>query len=379
MLQKGAAMAIKQVDKAATTEEQAPPDYAGMGAESLVSQTDLIDKPEVAISISQEGKEYILCTLGNFAVITGKAKSRKSFFAHTLIAHSLCIINHSDKIHLKHCLPENKRTIIVFDTEMGKYHVSNAQRRILRLAGLQTSDNLVVHRLRKYDAALRLGFIEYLINNTPNIGIILIDGLRDLITSINDEEQASMITTKLMKWSEELNVCIICVLHQNKSDLMVRGVVGTEAQNKAEAVFSVTKSTENKDVSIVKPEYLREIEPEPFAFSIDENGLPYLLQDWLPGKEAVATKKKALLPGEIARETHIGILEKALKINKSPKYSELLFSLKNEVESWYTYPIGEAKIKSYISYYVDNELLSKKGKTPHVYYHLTTAALEPVD
>jgi len=359
------------------TEAEAEPDYAGMGVESLVSQTDFIAKPEVAISISQDGKEHIICTLGNFTVITGKAKSRKSFFAHALIANSLCAINHSDKIHLKHYLPENKRTVIVFDTEMGRYHVSNAQRRILKLAGFQTNDNLKVYRLRKYPAKLRLGFIEDMIYKTPNVGIVLIDGLRDLITSINDEEQASMITTNLMKWSEELNVCIICVLHQNKSDLAVRGTVGTEAQNKAEAVFSVTKSTENKDFSIVKPEFLREIEPEQFAFSIDENGLPYLLQDWLPGKEAVATKKKALLPGEIAKETHIEILNKVFKINKAPKYSELVLSLKNQIDSWYGYAIAEAKAKSYVSYYIDNELLFTSGKRPHTLYHLEIT--EPVE
>jgi hypothetical protein len=186
-----------------------------------------------------------------------------------------------------------------------------------------------------------------------------------------------MITTNLMKWSEELNVCIICVLHQNKSDLAVRGTVGTEAQNKAEAVFSVTKSTEDKDVSIVKPEFLREIEPEPFAFSIDGNGLPYLLQDWLPGKEAAAIKKKTLLPGEIARDTHVEILKKVFKITNAPKYSELLHSLKNEVESWYGYAVGDTKIKSYIAYYVDQELLLKMGKTPHTIYQLKIT--EPVD
>jgi hypothetical protein len=186
---KGAAMQYKHEKGTPQAEPEAQPDYAGMGVESLVSQTDDIAKPEVAISISQGGKEYILCTLGNFTVITGKAKSRKSFFAHALIANSISAINHCDKIYLKHSLPENKRTVIVFDTEMGKYHVSNAQRRILKLAGLPTSDNLKVYRLRKYPAKLRLGFIENMIYKTPDVGIILIDGLRDLITSINDEDR----------------------------------------------------------------------------------------------------------------------------------------------------------------------------------------------
>ena len=348
-----------------------------MQRQALVSQTEIVSKPEIAISIIQKGKEFTLGTLGNFIVVTGKAKSRKSFFAQLLLGVTLLIDKAESEMYLLSRLPSNKLLSIVFDTEMGRYHVSKAQQRILSMAGLETSESLVVYRLRKYNAAERLEFIEYTIYNTPNIGIVLIDGLRDLITSINDEEQASMVTSKLMKWSEELNVCIICVLHQNKSDLAVRGTVGTEAQNKAEAVFSVTKSTENKDVSIVRPEFVREIEPEQFAFSIDENGLPYLIQDWLPGKEDVATKKKALLPSEIAMETHIGILEKVLKINKAPKYGELLFSLKNEVESWYGYPIGEAKIKSYISYYVDNQLLFKTGNPPRTLYHLKNT--EPVE
>jgi DNA polymerase III delta subunit len=127
----------------------------------------------------------------------------------------------------------------------------------------------------------------------------------------------------------------------------------------------------------VNPEFCREVDPEPFAFSIDEHGLPFIAQDFSPGKEAVSAKKKALLPGEIPKETNIEILIKVFKINKTPKYSELLFSLKNEVESWYGYPIGEAKIKSYISYYVDNELLFKTGKSPHTLYHLKGA--EPVE
>lgn len=275
-----------------------------------------------------------------------------------------------NNINISSRLPSNKRIAIVFDTEMGKYHVSKAQQRILSIAGLQTSGNLIVYRLRKYNAAERLAFIEYTLYNTENIGIVLIDGLRDLITSINDEEQASMITSKLLKWSEERNICIICVLHQNKSDLAVRGTVGTEAQNKAEAVYSVTKSTENKEQSIVQPEFCREVDPEPIAFSIDEHGLPFIIQDYLPGKEAVSKKQKALLPGEIARETHLEILSKAFRITKSPKYGELLLSLKNEVDSWYGYSIAEAKIKTYITHYIDNEMIFKYGKTPHTRYQL---------
>src|SRR5271168_1075582 len=65
------------------------PDFKEMQSQALVSQTEIVHKPEIAISISQNGKEFCLCTLGNFMVLTGKAKSRKSFFAHFLIAAAL--------------------------------------------------------------------------------------------------------------------------------------------------------------------------------------------------------------------------------------------------------------------------------------------------
>lgn len=64
-------------------------DFVEMQRQALVSQTETVLKPEIAISITQNGKEFSLCTLGNFMVLTGKAKSRKSFFAHFLIAAAL--------------------------------------------------------------------------------------------------------------------------------------------------------------------------------------------------------------------------------------------------------------------------------------------------
>src|SRR5690606_12151186 len=81
------------------------------------------------------------------------------------------------------------------------------------------------------------------------------------------------------KWSEELDIHILSVLHQNKGNEQARGHIGTELINKCETVLSVTKSNENKDISIVEAEYCRNKEPEPFAFEIIE-GLPVLVPDF---------------------------------------------------------------------------------------------------
>ena len=51
--------------------------------------------------------------------------------------------------------------------------------------------------------------------------------------------QATLIMEKLMALAKEKNCCIVCVLHQNKSeqDRNMRGSIGTELTNKAFEVF----------------------------------------------------------------------------------------------------------------------------------------------
>ena len=67
------------------------------------------------------------------------------------------------------------------------------------------------------------------------------------------------------------------VLHQNKNDLNARGHIGTEIDNKAETTLSVAKSKQNKDISEVNPDYCRNLDFEPFAFTMDEDFKPVLI------------------------------------------------------------------------------------------------------
>jgi hypothetical protein len=97
---------------------------------------------------------------------------------------------------------------------------------------------LNVFCLRKYAPNERLEIIENAIEVTKNLGLVIIDGIRDLITNINDPDQATMITTKLMKWSEEKDCHILTVIHENKGNEQARGHIGTELINKAERILS---------------------------------------------------------------------------------------------------------------------------------------------
>jgi hypothetical protein len=65
----------------------------------------------------------------------------------------------------------------------------------------------------------------------------------------------------------------MCVLHTNPNSDKARGHVGSALQRKAETVIFVHKVGE---CSVVEPQFCRNEEFEPFAFFIDEEGLPTL-------------------------------------------------------------------------------------------------------
>ena len=323
-----------------------------------IKASDHIPPPEIALSVGGA----TIGTLGNILSIIGKAKSRKSFFITMAISVSIS----KDTIFnlFKNELPTHQNSVLYFDTEQGKYHVQMALKRICTLVGVKEPNNLHVYGLRSLNPLERLQLIEFAIYNTENLGIVFIDGIKDLITSINDEEQATMIVSKLMKWSEERNILITTVLHQNKGDNNARGHIGTELNNKAETVLSVSKSTENEMVSIVQAEMCRNLEPESFAFEIDQNGIPYVSDYTIDSKPTKKLSKKELFDlykSEIvtdifATSTELGI-----------GYGQLLDHFKRAFLNKSNETIGDNNAKDYIKDLIELSYVLK-SQSDNKYY-----------
>ena len=232
-----------------TAGTQTPPELQDV----ILDYTKDVKAPETVLQIG----ENPTFTRGNISCISGKAKSRKSFlialFAGDLIKESC--------------------KVLLIDTEQGTYHITKSAQRILQLADIslfEKSNNLIVLTLREKDTKARRELTEQAIKYyTPDI--VFIDGIRDLIYSINDEHEATEIINLLMRLSSEQNTHICSVLHENKGDNNTRGHIGTELMNKSETIISVTK---DGDLSKVEPKYCRNIDFETFYFRINENSLP---------------------------------------------------------------------------------------------------------
>lgn len=307
----------------------------------LVRATDEIPPPPIALKIN----DTIFGTLGNISMIIGKAKSRKSFYLTLLTASFVS----GEPIYqtFENMLPEGKKNILFFDTEQSKYHISLSLKRICQLSGNSNPKNLKVYGLRPEKPEKRLKLIEQAIYSQPELGFVFIDGIRDLVTSINDEEQATMITSKLLKWSEELNIHIVVVLHQNKSNENARGHLGTELLNKCETILSIAKSEGDKDISVVEPTDCRNKEPDVFAFEIIE-GLPVPAENYEIRTE---TKTKKFDTADLSGWQLFEILKTAFNESKSDKigYSELVRQVKFAYKKLHRKNLGDNRTKDIIT------------------------------
>jgi hypothetical protein len=224
----------------------------------------------VCLEICGEYGNQTFATLGNFSVFIAPPKVGKTTATGVAIA---ALLTGRQISNFYPSLPNEKKMIVWVDTEQGKRECVKTIQLICNQATGNKLDHpacLVYSSLRKYGKDIRMEAIEYLVYNTPNIGFLVIDGIRDLVSSINDEREATIVADKLLKWTQEANIHILAVLHQNKGDANARGHIGTELINKAETVATLSRG-DNAGIrtTIIEPKFTRHKEFEPFAFTID--------------------------------------------------------------------------------------------------------------
>lgn len=245
-------------------------------SKALIKTTDTYKTPPQILWIDSSA----IATLGNFSASTGKAKSKKTFNVSAIVAAAL---KNDTVLNYRACLPEGKQRILYVDTEQSRFHCHNVLERILRLANLPTmcdSENLDFICLREYSPGVRMQVIDFALRQNDGYGLVIIDGVRDLMLDINNAAESVAVINKMMEWSSRYNLHIHCVLHLNKGDNNVRGHIGTEMGNKAETVLVVCKNNIMPHISEVRALHIREKEFEPFAFKVNDEGLPELVGDY---------------------------------------------------------------------------------------------------
>ena len=296
-------------------------DFAALWKTIRLKVTDTYEVPPEILWVNGS----TIGTLGNFSASIGKAKSKKTFNVSAIVAAAL---KNGTVLRYVAELPEDKRKILYVDTEQSPYHCLKVMKRILRLAGLpddRDNEHLEFLALRKYTPEQRIRIVEQAIYNTPDIGLVIIDGIRDMVYDINSPGESTRIISKLMQWTDDRQIHIHTILHQNKGDENARGHIGTELNNKAETVLLVEKDKGNSDISHVSAMHIRAMDFEPFAFRINDRALPELAEGYKPEvrKPGRPSVEKFDPYKDISEPQHRAALEAAFALKEEYGYKDL--------------------------------------------------------
>jgi hypothetical protein len=323
--------------------------------ESRLKITDTYTNPPEILRID----DSVIGTLGNFSASTGKAKSKKTFNVTAIVAAAMC-----NKTILQYSvnLPLNKEKVLYVDTEQSPFHCKHVIERILKLSNQTTEvhpQKLEFLSLRKYSPKIRIQIIEAAVYNIEGIGLLVIDGIRDLAYDINSPSEATNLISKLMKWTDELNIHIHTVLHQNKGDNNTRGHLGTELNNKAETILQIEKNNSDPNISIVSPTHIRSKEFENFAFKINDDSLPEMVDDFVINLQK---SKKGSNFIDIPEKDHREALLKTFKNKEEMKYGDLIAAIKLGY-GFMGYNFGNNNISKLRVFILNKNMIIKATKT----------------
>jgi len=187
--------------------------------------------------------ETTVATAGNLVAISAQAKAGKTAVFSGGIASAL------RKGTYLHCSsPEQGGAVIHIDTEQSAYDAHRLGRTVLHRAGIRGDEpRYMAFRWRDFPVAIRKRALyaacaEGVLAH-GYIHSIWIDGVADLVNSVNDEQECNELVTELMALSTECDCMICCVIHLNPtSDAKSRGHLGSALERKAEANIRLNKN-----------------------------------------------------------------------------------------------------------------------------------------
>ena len=296
-----------------------------------------------------------IATLGNISASVGKAKSGKTFNVLTIVAALLAnsrIMNYSPS------LPSNKTNIIYIDTEQSRYHCQKTIKRIATLSGLSQEvleNHLFFLSLREYNPIERINIIDKTLKQINDVGLLVIDGLRDLLYDFNCPKESSCLLNKLMTWSSQYMLHIHTVLHINKSDENTRGHLGAELNNKSETILHIKKESNS---CVVKPLVTRDQEFSPFSFFINDESIPTLD---INNNTKKMVSKRGIKFDQISGDQHRQALDHAFGRETIKGFNEIIAALQKGYSN-IGLKFGRNKIVDLNKYLKVNNLIVSDGK-----------------
>jgi hypothetical protein len=204
----------------------------------------VVPPPEPVFSIA----DRIISTPGNITNVQGIAKSGKS----AVLGAMLAAVFNGDRqgADTLGFLASNHhgRALIHIDTEQSRYDHDQLVRKSLVRARADVPPGWF-HSFWTTDLAVsdRRCALRHLIRRAADqcggVFAVIIDGVADLISSVNDEESSRAFVAELHRFAIDFNCAVVTVLHENPGSTngKTRGHLGSELERKAETNLQICK------------------------------------------------------------------------------------------------------------------------------------------
>jgi hypothetical protein len=252
----------------------------------FVDTTEKIEYPPVALSFGEKLNKHPkgdsllpipIGTYGNLSCVSAPPKTKKTFFISLLASVYLSGSNIYGGDIKGHRADGN---LIHFDTEQGLWHCQKVFKRVYDMDSTIDPNSYHTFGLRTVSHKERIQFIEhYLSKKIDTPSLVIIDGIADLVSDVNNIEETNALVQKLMEWSARYNCHIINVIHNNYGTSKMTGHLGSFLEKKCETHIELEANTVNKEWITVKCKRSRGYAFETFSFQVNERGLPIMVNN----------------------------------------------------------------------------------------------------
>ena len=106
---------------------------------------------------------------------------------------------------------------------------------------------------------------------------MIIDGVADLVSDVNDIKESNDIVQKIMYWTEKYNIHIVCVIHSNHNSEKPTGHLGSSLEKKTETQIKLQLNEDDENIVQVHCKRSRSIPFEDFSFEVCRDGYPRII------------------------------------------------------------------------------------------------------
>jgi len=252
--------------------------------ECAIDTNDVMEYPPTALSLGEKtiqakGGDITMPipigTYGNFSFVQAPPKSKKTFFVSLLASVYLSGGNNFGGKIKGH---REGRCLMHFDTEQGHWHAQRVFKRVQDMSNTKEVGCYHTYALRTIGYKERLQFIEHCLEqNKGKNGLVIIDGIADLVSDVNNLEESNLCVQKIMQLSAKYDCHIVTVIHSNFGSDKPTGHLGSFLEKKTENQIQLEINTVNKEWITVSCKRSRGYAFETFSFSINEFGLPFVV------------------------------------------------------------------------------------------------------